>query len=80
MRQGAIPESAWRLESPETCAVCGGATSREEHEDLLDIHDPDCLGCPLCEVPVLLFRAQLDGKVLAVALHWNCFVSIQEAQ
>jgi hypothetical protein len=76
IRPGALPASAWTERASEICAVCAGSVNSDEHEDLADIHDEDCMGCPVCEIPIRLFRELSDGRVLGVAMHWNCFQSI----
>lgn len=78
LKPNAIPESAWTERVSEVCCICGGSVGRDEHDDLRELHDPGCIGCPICEIAIRFFRELPDGRVLGVALHWNCFEGILE--
>jgi hypothetical protein len=79
LRAGAIPEDSWTERVSNHCCVCGGICDPDGYEsrDRLE-HDEDCAGCPLCELPLRLFRELPDGRVLGVALHLTCLEDILE--
>lgn len=78
LRPDSIPDSAWTEPISYTCCLCGGSLDTDEHLDLVALHDPECAGCPLCEIPIRLFKELPDGRVLGVVMHFSCFEKILE--
>ena len=71
----------WSGRSPQegdrecTCMLCGEVIGAAEDDPRWKTHDPDCVGCALCEIAIRLFR--VNGKASKEQrFHDACFRKI----
>lgn len=60
------------------CGVCNLPIGVPESDPRWNDHNPECLGCPLCEdeIPMILFRG--EGKEMEQAqFHMKCFLKLR---
>jgi hypothetical protein len=68
----------WTKKSPMTgepdclCGFCGGVIGVPEDDPRLENHDPDCIGCGLCDEPVRFWRGNGKGTE-EIRFHPKCF-------
>ena len=56
------------------CSICGKPIGVPEDDPRWETHDEYCDGCDLCvdEVPLIMWKEDVDGRTLQAQFHTDC--------